>query len=249
MNRKYEKFTIVELLVTIAVIAILASLLLPALNSARQKAKEIACTSNLKQMGVMYGMYGGDYKDYLPQVPENATFSFYTREIISISTVPEWVSYGKFYPAGYVKTGRVFYCPLNDGKNVMGDYYGNAGAWSWINFLNNGGKPETVKSNVAGGYLFRSLNAFKSTTNPADDKMASAQTFAGIVSKGVNRALAHDFGCFYANARAPGHGNGKRYNILYGDLHVQTYSCKTFQFYKTNTDMGRYFYEAVDLGR
>lgn len=106
--------------------------------------------------------------------PENATFSFYTREIISISTVPEWVSYGKFYPAGYVKTGRVFYCPLNDGKNVMGDYYGNAGAWSWINFLNNGGKPETVKSNVAGGYLFRSLNAFKSTTNPADDKMASA---------------------------------------------------------------------------
>lgn len=41
----------------------------------------------------------------------------------------------------------------------------------------------------------------------------------------------------------------KRYNILYGDLHVQTYSCKTFQFYRTNTDMGRYFYEAVDLGR
>ena len=120
-------------------------------GSARQKAKEIACTSNLKQMGVMYGMYGGDYKDYLPQVPENATFSFYTREIISISTVPEWGSYGKFYPAGYVKTGRVFYCPLNDGKNVIGDYYGNAGAWSWINFLNNGGKPETVKSNVAGG--------------------------------------------------------------------------------------------------
>ena len=246
---KIRIFTLIELLIVIAIIAILAAMLLPALNSARQKAKEIACTSNLKQMGVMYGMYGGDYKDYLPQVPENATFSFYTREIISISTVPEWVSYGKFYPAGYVKTGRVFYCPLNDGKNVMGDYYGNAGAWSWINFLNNGGKPETVKSNVAGGYLFRSLNAFKSTTNPADDKMASAQTFAGIVSKGVNRALAHDFGCFYANARAPGHGNGKRYNILYGDLHVQTYSCKTFQFYRTNTDMGRYFYEAVDLGR
>ena len=246
---KIRIFTLIELLIVIAIIAILAAMLLPALNGARQKAKEIACTSNLKQMGVMYGMYGNDYKDYLPQVPENGTFTFYTREIISISTVPEWVSYGKFYPAGYVKSGRVFYCPLSDGKNVMGDYYGNAGAWSWINFLNNGGKPETIKSNVAGGYLFRSLNAFKSATNPADDKMASAQTFAGIVSKGVNRALAHDFGCFYANARSPGHGNGKRYNILYGDLHVQTYSCKTFQFYKTNTDMGRYFYEAVDLGR
>lgn len=61
-----QKFTIIELLVTIAIIAILASLLLPALSRAREKAKAISCTSNLKQCGLGAFMYGGDSNDYIP---------------------------------------------------------------------------------------------------------------------------------------------------------------------------------------
>ena len=63
--KKKLGFTLIELLVVIAIIAILAALLLPALNRAREKAKQSACQSNLKNIGLAMQMYATDYGDFL----------------------------------------------------------------------------------------------------------------------------------------------------------------------------------------
>ena len=84
MFRKRRRFTLVELLVTIAIIAILASLLLPALHKVRAWGRQVNCVSNQKQYGVAYLQYSVDYNDFVCSVMDNAskaeTYWFYKLE-------------------------------------------------------------------------------------------------------------------------------------------------------------------------
>jgi len=59
-------FTLIELLVVIAIIAILAAILFPVFAQAREKARQSACISNLKQIGTAFAMYTEDYDSLLP---------------------------------------------------------------------------------------------------------------------------------------------------------------------------------------
>ena len=64
--RKEKSFTLIELLVVIGIIAILASMLMPALQKAKEKANQADCMNNIKQIGTTIMMYASDFKSMYP---------------------------------------------------------------------------------------------------------------------------------------------------------------------------------------
>ena len=101
MNKKHYKqklfFTLLELLIVIAIIAILASLLLPALSKAKETSLRIKCLSNQKQSGIATQFYLGDYNNFL---------------LLQKKVSGQYLFWSEIYTdLGYIKTNSIKVCP------------------------------------------------------------------------------------------------------------------------------------------
>ncbi|MDR3710613.1 MAG: DUF1559 domain-containing protein [Capsulimonadaceae bacterium] len=220
-------FTLIELLVVIAIIAILAAILFPVFATAREKARQASCASNLKQMGIAFIQYEQDYDETM------------TCTLPGYMPGAGWA--GLVYP--YVKSQNVYQCPDDQTPSaappntplfISYGFNANLAARSLSQFgataktvlefevAGNAGSqgcdPSVVSSCAPTGYGFSAMNY---------DPSGRGATGTGICTSLTTTVLRYATGPFYHRSQVtnscydPSARHSQGSNFLMADGHVK----------------------------
>ena len=201
--RKRKEFTLVELLVVVAIIGMLTALLLPALGNAREAAKRINCASNMKQVFLGLNSYTDDNQG---RYPFKCFWSTATTDL-------NWVSYGLGdYVSGSTsptQVSRTFYCASNPWKTVS--YALNLGRnASWNTPYFGAGQPASYHG-ISKQALF-SDTALDKWTAPSQQIPVPSRVFA-VVEVHQPEPVTNPRFCLRLGASSPGYGAARRFPV------------------------------------
>ena len=210
-------FTAVELLVVVSIIAILTSLVLPALKTVRAAARSTQCMSNLRSMGVALNAYTGDYRSF---VPPGCGYGY--RE--------DWKSILRAYMDG-IDSSKVFTCP---GAAIRAGNAHYSAQFSLFPDLNRSGgerskigrTPELRPDSAL--FFDGSQDPSSGNANPLSWNQAGMWEYYGenaaddlrTTSASGSADLPYNYWMRWRHA-------GNRVSVLYGDMHVASRTAET----------------------
>lgn len=190
-------FTLIDVLVTMGVVAILIGILLPGMGKVRELSRQIVCRSNLRQIGLGLALYADGSRDQLPhsvfldppqqnnglqRAPQDM-MTLRLRSSVGGNPEDAWDGLGRLYSSEVLPSQQIFYCPSHHGRNGFDRY---EEAW------------RTERSALVGNFHFRGEGPNKgvrylsfiepSRSALAADGMRSLDDYNHLVGLNVLRA-------------------------------------------------------------